>query len=135
MSFTTQTCTIGSQTFTLTVPSLSDNTNTDSKAGCYNYSCTSMQVFSQEHMKTRSSDRPFQCNICGKYFSKKGVLNRHMRTHTGERPFECDVCGKCFGERSILKKHTRTHTCQRLFKHNDDHDIYSGTGKCFHVID
>lgn len=65
---------------------------------------------SEINFKTSSEETPFQCEVCGKAFSKNCSLKSHVRTHTGETPYPCEVCGKAFSEKSNLRKHMRTHT-------------------------
>ena len=57
------------------------------------------------HQKTHTAEKVFNCEICGKSFSRKDYLKTHMITHTGEKPFECEVCGKSFSLKHDLKEH------------------------------
>ncbi|KAF2368663.1 Zinc finger C2H2-type, partial [Trinorchestia longiramus] len=45
------------------------------------------------------------CQFCGKTFPWPSKLNEHMRTHTGERPFQCPHCVYRATQRITLKKH------------------------------
>lgn len=36
-------------------------------------------------------EKPYKCSDCSKAFSQKRGLDEHRRTHTGEKPFQCDV--------------------------------------------
>ncbi|XP_052818932.1 zinc finger protein 341-like isoform X2 [Mya arenaria] len=49
------------------------------------------------------------CQFCNKVFSKNFDLNQHIRSHTGEKPFQCVVCGRAFAQKSNVKKHMSTH--------------------------
>ncbi|XP_072048403.1 uncharacterized protein [Amphiura filiformis] len=67
------------------------------------------------HAKKSMTKRPFQCGLCGKFFTQSGSLRAHERIHTGERPYVCNLCGKSFHESGKLKRHERTHTGEKPF--------------------
>eukprot|EP00062_Callorhinchus_milii_P022926 gi/632981227/ref/XP_007907475.1/ PREDICTED: zinc finger protein 341 isoform X2 [Callorhinchus milii] len=50
-----------------------------------------------------------KCNYCDKMFAKNFDLQQHIRSHTGEKPFQCIVCGRAFAQKSNVKKHMQTH--------------------------
>ena len=54
-------------------------------------------------------EKPYQCNVCYKQFTKKKYLIKHQRIHNNEKPFKCDVCGKQFSQRENLVRHQRIH--------------------------
>ncbi|KAM9505065.1 zinc finger protein 341-like isoform 3-T3 [Salvelinus alpinus] len=60
-----------------------------------------------EQMKGKS--QKLKCNFCDKVFSKNFDLQQHIRSHTGEKPFQCIVCGRAFAQKSNVKKHMQTH--------------------------
>nr|XP_057937977.1 oocyte zinc finger protein XlCOF7.1-like [Doryrhamphus excisus] len=72
----------------------------------------------------KKTDKPFNCSVCHKTFSRCSDLDRHMRTHTGEKPFSCSVCGKCFAQKATMQSHMRIHTGEKPFSCSD-------CGKCF----
>ncbi|XP_069669466.1 zinc finger protein 665-like [Periplaneta americana] len=76
------------------------------------------------HFRLHVGDKKLRCDTCGKTFPKSGKLIAHIRTHTGEKPFKCEVCGKCFSTPGHLTLHTRTHTGEKPY----ECDV---CGKCF----
>ncbi|XP_033626406.1 zinc finger protein 341-like isoform X2 [Asterias rubens] len=50
-----------------------------------------------------------KCSYCDKSFTKNFDLQQHIRSHTGEKPFQCIVCGRAFAQKSNVKKHMQTH--------------------------
>ncbi|XP_047221194.1 zinc finger protein 341 isoform X2 [Girardinichthys multiradiatus] len=60
-----------------------------------------------EHLKGKGPK--LKCNFCDKFFSKNFDLQQHIRSHTGEKPFQCIVCGRAFAQKSNVKKHMQTH--------------------------
>lgn len=47
------------------------------------------------------------CFFCQKTFTNVYNCRRHIRTHSGEKPFQCNVCGKKFSRQSTLNAHEK----------------------------
>ncbi|XP_038077575.1 zinc finger protein 341-like isoform X2 [Patiria miniata] len=58
---------------------------------------------------TKKQQQRKKCNYCDKSFTKNFDLQQHVRSHTGEKPFQCIVCGRAFAQKSNVKKHMQTH--------------------------
>lgn len=61
-------------------------------------------------------EKPFECELCHKRFSRRDKLNMHSRSHTGEKPHKCKHCPYAAADSSSLKKHLRIHYDERPFK-------------------
>lgn len=49
---------------------------------------------SNEIEKRKTGGMVHRCLECGKCFRKRWNFNQHMRSHSDERPFECALCQK-----------------------------------------
>nr|XP_034963733.1 zinc finger protein 382-like isoform X2 [Zootoca vivipara] len=68
------------------------------------------------HQTIHTSEKPYQCFVCGRKFIQKGSLTEHQRIHTGEKPYQCSECGKSFGRKSQLTFHQRTHSGKKPYQ-------------------
>ena len=59
--------------------------------------------------ETSLSEKAFGCGDCGKTFATKHGLTLHFRKHTKDVPFECDVCGRHYSKKACLMKHIMVH--------------------------
>ena len=71
--------------------------------------CLQQTIFAAWHLtvhkRTPSGDKPCECDVCNKRFSRSHVLTVHKRTHTEDKPYQCDVCNKRFSESHKLTQH------------------------------
>uniref|UniRef100_A0A8D8Q189 Zinc finger protein 484 n=1 Tax=Cacopsylla melanoneura TaxID=428564 RepID=A0A8D8Q189_9HEMI len=65
------------------------------------------RVHKRVHFQTVKN---YFCELCGKRFTSRSVMEDHFYTHTGTRPHECDTCGKTFVSKYTYKAHLKTHT-------------------------
>ncbi|VDB92003.1 unnamed protein product [Peniophora sp. CBMAI 1063] len=53
----------------------------------------------------------YECEYCGKGFTRPSSLKIHIHSHTGERPYKCTFggCERTFSVLSNMRRHARTH--------------------------
>ena len=80
-------------------------------------------------MEAHNGYKPYECQSCGKSFTRGGDLKRHVRTHTGEKLYTCQLCQKSFTQGTSLKRHMqshfgykphRCHLCEKSFTKGND---------------
>ncbi|XP_046682389.1 zinc finger protein 836-like [Homalodisca vitripennis] len=79
---------------------------------------TSKHHFNTHHQKNHSGSFNFNCETCGKGFTRKVSLEIHSYKHTGIRPFICEFCGHTFTTEPNLRSHIKV--CTKDFSHKCD---------------
>lgn len=70
-----------------------------------------------QHELTHTKEKPFHCSYCGKGFWYKNSLIGHIKqTHTGDVNYTCEECGRGFFQRSEYMRHKPIHSSETPFK-------------------
>ncbi|AGO12089.1 AaceriAEL278Wp [[Ashbya] aceris (nom. inval.)] len=77
--------------------------------GCYK-AFTRPSLLTEHQQTAHQGVRAYQCEQCGRGFTKKSHLERHLFSHSETKPFSCAVCGKGVTTRQQLRRHEITHT-------------------------
>ena len=67
------------------------------------------------YVSIHSGKKAYQCEFCGKEFSRKYSLTIHHKIHTGVRDYKCDICQRGFRAAIYLQEHRRVHTGEKPF--------------------
>ncbi|XP_023291447.2 zinc finger protein 391-like [Lucilia cuprina] len=66
-------------------------------------------VTKSDNSTTARTERGYECEHCGKVYSKNTSFKVHMRIHTGDAPYLCIECGKSFKVLGSLNIHMLRH--------------------------
>ena len=59
-------------------------------------------------------DKKYSCQVCGRSFKHRHVLEQHYITHTGLRPYKCEFCDFCARQKASLWRHKQKHLNQQM---------------------
>ncbi|CAL8129171.1 unnamed protein product [Orchesella dallaii] len=59
--------------------------------------------------RVHSNVRPYQCEICGKFYKTKARRDEHTSSHLNEKPFPCLKCPKRFATRCGRSNHIKSY--------------------------
>ena len=63
------------------------------------------------HVNTKPDETRFQCDLCGKIYTKKSYLLSHKRVVHAKQKFPCNICGKLYNWEANLQSHqVRVHS-------------------------
>ena len=65
---------------------------------------------SQSTVNKGKNENIYSCSFCKKLFKWRSHWKSHERIHTGERPYQCQICGKRFTRSDGLQCHRTTHS-------------------------
>ncbi|KAH9380358.1 hypothetical protein HPB48_014525 [Haemaphysalis longicornis] len=78
----------------------------EGKFRCIYCPFTSYRRSVQDHMRTHTNEKPFECDVCRLAFRRRCDMLRHRNLHAAvAKPYECPECKKCFARKMNLGYH------------------------------
>ena len=74
------------------------------------------KTFLFNHIKEAHQGLKYNCELCGKCFTRLENFNEHQANHNGDKPFSCLQCDYCSSKPHNLKMHHLTHSNIKPFK-------------------
>lgn len=69
----------------------------------------------EQHKKVHFPKK-FECDFCGKAYTRKESIIAHMEIHTRvSEEFPCDLCNQTFSSANEMEYHRRIHTGAKRF--------------------
>ncbi|XP_062542544.1 zinc finger protein 235-like [Armigeres subalbatus] len=75
------------------------------------------------HRKIHEEEPKFACDICGKKFRRKCKLKLHSTVHSGIAEFPCGICGKFFTVKHNLTAHLKLHIKNGTYPAGLEHNV------------
>lgn len=98
--------------------------------------CFKVCVSQDDLQQHKICSHRFECEICGKVFSRLAYLQVHVKVHDGQAKLNCRFCTEGFDSLYAYRQHMKTHpeyrrvinvfpcnTCNKIFQ--DPDDLYS----------
>lgn len=73
---------------------------------CFNLQA---KLFFLGHSHVHMNSKVHQCIKCKKVFLTAAKLRNHQRQHNGDKPFPCEFCRRFFSRKDNLKVHMKIH--------------------------